>query len=76
MTKFTIYAADRAGCMWDVATIDDPVIALGRLHLERQLNVNLVHGVYDSDSPEWGDMEAKLEDQCWDDVQPFPGRVS
>lgn len=63
MTKFAIYAADRAGCMWDVAILDDPVMVLGRLHLERQINPQFCHGVYDSDNPEWGDRESYLEDQ-------------
>lgn len=62
MTRYVVYRADRAGCMYDVAHTDDPVIALGRLHLERQLNLSMAYGVWDEEYPEAGDCENRLEE--------------
>ena len=65
--KYEVYAVDRAGTPWRVAEMDDPMLALAVLRRCREKEkanprVDQIHGVYETDEPEKGDVEGELEE--------------
>lgn len=65
--KPTVYSADRAGNVWDVGEYSTSLAALWVLHAQQLLRPHEVHGLYDSDNPEGGDIQHILEEQLADD---------
>lgn len=67
MKKYQIYAADCCGS-WEVATTDSEAAVLVLLAKERRAHPfrsGRVHGVYLTDDPEHGDVEAECEEFCF-----------
>lgn len=62
MSRYTIFGVDRAGIPWVVGLHDAPSVVLERLGQLRRAFPALHHAVYDSESPESGDCEARLEE--------------
>lgn len=62
--KYTVFACDRAGTPWDVATMSEPSLALATVRLcrEKKWPNERVFGVFETDDPEKGDVELELEE--------------
>ncbi len=60
--NYQVYSADRSGQSWDVFTTSSETRVLSVLEARRKASPGQVHGVYDLDDPERGDVEDEIQE--------------
>jgi len=63
--KYLIYAADRSGNSWEIATTDSESAVLVTLLRERRAHPERSHGVCLADDEEHTGVEAECEEFCF-----------